>query len=121
MNSRERITKTINFEKPDRVPFDMGSTQVTGINEVAYQNLRKAYGLPEKETIYSDQIQGLALPADDFIEALGIDVRGLFPLNAHNWNVTVEDDGDMYWRYHDEWGITNRKPKEHGLYFSIFN
>ncbi len=120
MNSRERLIKTMNFQKPDRVPFDMGSTQVTGINEIAYRNLRKAYGLPDHEIVYTDKVQGLASPEDDFIELLGIDVRGLFPLNAHNWNVNVTDDGGKYWNYLDEWGITYRKPKENGLYFSIY-
>lgn len=118
MNSRERLITTMDFHEPDRVPFDLGSTQVTGINEFAYQNLRKAYGLPEKEIVYSDQIQGLALPDEDFLQLIGVDTRGLFPLNAHNWNVNVTDGGD-YWVYHDEWGITYRKPKNNGLYFSI--
>lgn len=118
MNSRERLITTMDFHEPDRVPFDLGSTQVTGINEFAYQNLRKAYGLPEKEIVYSDQIQGLALPDEDFLQLIGVDTRGLFPLNAHNWNVNVTDGGD-YWMYHDEWGITYRKPKNNGLYFSI--
>ncbi|MHC1770690.1 MAG: uroporphyrinogen decarboxylase family protein [Flexilinea sp.] len=119
MNSRERLITTMDFHEPDHVPFDLGSTQVTGINEFAYRNLRKAYGLPEKEIVYSDQIQGLALPEEDFLQLIGVDTRGLFPLNAHNWNVNVTDGGD-YWMYHDEWGITYRKPKANGLYFSIF-
>ena len=37
---------TLNHKEPDRVPFDMGSTQVTGIHVVAYANLRRALGLP---------------------------------------------------------------------------
>ena len=118
MNSRERLLTAMNFQEPDRVPFDLGSTQVTGINEIAYRNLRKAYGLPDKEVVYSDQIQGLALPDEDFLQLIGVDTRGIFPLNAHNWNVQVTDGGD-YWMYHDEWGITYRKPKVNGLYFSI--
>jgi uroporphyrinogen decarboxylase len=47
-----------------------------------------------------------------------VDVRGLFPLNSHNWNVHEEDGGD-YWAYHDEWGITHHRPKPNGLYFSV--
>lgn len=120
MNSLERVKTTFDFKEPDRVPFDMGSMQVTGINENAYRRLRNAYGLPEREIIYSDKIQGLALPDEDFIKELGIDFRGLFPLNAHNWNVNEYDGGDKYWMYDDEWGITYRKPKENGLYFSIY-
>ncbi len=118
MNSRERFLTALSHREPDRVPFDMGSTQVTGIHVVAYRNLRQALGLPPVEAQLCDTIQGLALPDDDVIQRLGVDVRGLFPLNSHNWNVREEDAGD-YWAYHDEWGITHHRPKSNGLYFSI--
>jgi uroporphyrinogen decarboxylase len=118
MNSRERLLTALSHREPDRIPFDLGSTQVTGLHVVAYDNLRRALGLPSVEVQLCDYIQGLALPDDDVIERLGVDVRGLFPLNSHNWNVHEEDDGD-YWAYHDEWGITHRRPKPNGLYFSV--
>jgi len=118
MNSRDRLLTTLDHREPDRVPLDLGSTQVSGIHLVAYQGLRQALGLRPVEAQLSDYIQGLALPDDDVIERLGVDVRGLFPLNSHNWNVREEDAGD-YWAYHDEWGITHHRPKSGGLYFSI--
>ena len=65
-----------------------------------------------------DTIQQLALPDDDVIEKLGVDVRGLFPLNSHNWNIVGKDIGD-YWEYMDEWGITHHRPKPDGLYYSM--
>ena len=37
MNSRERVLSALNHREPDRVPFDMGGTVVTGINVKAYQ------------------------------------------------------------------------------------
>jgi len=118
MNSRERLLTTLNHSEPDRVPFDLGSTQVTGIHLAAYRNLRQALGLPPVEAQLCDYIQQLALPDDDVIERLGVDVRGLFPFNSHNWNVHEEDAG-QYWVYHDEWGITHRRAKPDGLYYSI--
>jgi uroporphyrinogen decarboxylase len=118
MNSRERLLTALSHQEPDRVPFDLGGTQVTGIHVVAYRNLRQALGLPQVEVELCDHIQGLALPDDDVIQHLGVDVRGLFPLNSHNWNVREEDAGD-YWAYHDEWGITHHRPKSNGLYFSV--
>ena len=118
MNSRERLLITLNHREPDRVPFDLGSTQVTGIHVVAYHNLRQALGLPPVEVQLCDSIQQLALPNDDVIEQLSVDVRGLFPLNSHNWNVHQEDAGEC-WVYHDEWGITHHRPKPDGLYYSI--
>lgn len=116
--SRERVLTTLNHKEPDRVPFDLGSTQVTGIHRVAYKNLRWALGLPDAPVQFSDTIQQLALPDDDLIRQLGVDVRGLFPLCSHNWNVQETDAGD-YWAVHDEWGITHHRPKDNGLYFSI--
>ena len=118
MNSRERLLTALSHQEPDRIPFDMGGTQVTGIHVVAYRNLRQVLGLPPVEAGLCDTIQGLALPDDDVIQRLGVDVRGLFPLNSHNWNVREEDAGD-YWAYHDEWGITHHRPKSNGLYFSV--
>jgi len=117
MNSRERLLAALNHQEPDRIPYDLGSTQVTGIHEVAYRNLRAYLGMPEVEPQICDTVQGLALPDDDLIEKLGVDVRGLFPLNSHNWNITLADLGDR-WEYIDEWGLTQHRPKD-VLYFSV--
>jgi len=118
MNSRERILTTLEHREPDRIPFDLGSTQVTGIHVVAYERLRDYLGLPRVTPALCDVIQQLALPDEDVIEKLGVDVRGLFPLNSHNWNIVNRDVGD-YWEYVDEWGITHRRPKVDGLYYSV--
>jgi uroporphyrinogen decarboxylase len=63
-------------------------------------------------------IQQLAQPDEDFIAHIGVDVRGLFPLNSHNWRIRTADVGDA-WEYRDEWGITHRRPKPEGLYYSV--
>jgi len=117
MNSRERLLTTLDHQEPDRIPFDLGSTQVTGIHVVAYRRLREYLGLPPVEPGVCDSIQQLALPHDDVIDQLGVDVRGLFPLNSHNWKIVNEDMGDA-WEYTDEWGITHRRLKPDGLYYS---
>jgi uroporphyrinogen decarboxylase len=116
-SSREWLLTALNHQEPDRIPFDLGSTQVTGIHVAAYHNLRAFLGLPPVEPQPCDVIQQLALPDDDVVEHLGIDVRGLFPLNSHNWNIVNADVGDA-WEYTDEWGITHRRIKPDGLYYS---
>lgn len=118
MDSRQRLLTTFEHREPDRIPYDLASTQVTGIHVVAYQKLRAALGLPPVEPTIYDYIQQLALPDDDVLAALRVDTRGLFPLNSHNWNIT-EQAGDSYFIYHDEWGITHHRPKPDGLYYSI--
>ena len=118
MNSRERVLTTLDHREPDRIPFDLGSVQVTGIHEIAYRNLRQALGLPETTVNLCDTIQGLATIEDDLAKRLGIDLRGLYPLNSHNWQV-IEEEAGAYWAYQDEWGIIHHRPKEKGFYFSI--
>jgi uroporphyrinogen decarboxylase len=117
MNSRERILTALDHREPDRLPFDLGSTQVSGIHVQAYRNLRAYLGLPAVEPRLSDVIQQLALPDADFIERLGVDVCGLFPLNSHNWKINNLDVGNA-WEYLDEWGITHQRPKPDGLYYA---
>jgi uroporphyrinogen decarboxylase len=119
LTSRERLLKTLAHQEPDRVPLDLGSTQVTGIHVLAYQRLRQVLELPPVEAQICDYIQGLALPDSDILERLGVDVRGLFPLNSHNWQIVEQETGE-YWSYHDEWGITHRKPRLDGLYYSLW-
>jgi uroporphyrinogen decarboxylase len=118
MTPRERLLTALDHREPDRIPFDLGSTQVTGIHAVAYRRLRAHLGLPAVEPRLCDVVQGLALPDDDFVDALGVDVRGLFPLNSHNWKIDVVDAGDCL-AFVDEWGMTQHQPKPDGLYFSV--
>jgi len=118
MTSRDRLLTALDHREPDRIPFDLGSTQVTGIHVVAYRRLRDHLGLPAVEPHICDVVQGLALPDDDVVEKLGVDVRGLFPLNSHNWQIDLHDAG-AYVAFVDEWGMTQHRPKDNGLYFSI--
>ena len=88
MNGRERVLAALNRQEPDRVPFDLGSTQVTGIHAVAYRAVRDRLGLPPVTPTLCDDVQGLALPDDDLLDRLGVNVHGLFPLNSHNDQVS---------------------------------
>ncbi|HEX3051997.1 MAG TPA: uroporphyrinogen decarboxylase family protein [Aggregatilineaceae bacterium] len=119
MNSRDRLLAALNHQEPDRIPFDLGSTQVTGIHTLPYQSLREVLGLPSAPVALCDSIQQLATPDDDLLQHWGVDTRGLYPLNSHNWHVVEIDAGD-YWEYHDEWGIAHRRPRPDGLYYSIW-
>jgi len=124
MNGRDRLLKALGHQEPDRVPFDLGSTQVTGIHTVAYRALRDRLGLPPVTPLLCDDVQGLALPDDDLLDRLGVDVRGLFPLNSHNDRVNErvrrepKDGGEEVEAFVDEWGITQHRPYPDGLYFT---
>ncbi len=119
MNSRERMLKTLNFEEPDRVPFDLAGTTWTGITNTAYQNLRKYLGFQPEKPVWSDIIQQIVIPSEEILERFKVDIRGVFPLTSHNWNVyeKLQDKG-AYFEYFDEWQLTHHFPRN-GYWFSI--
>ena len=127
MNGRERILTTLDHREPDRVPYDLASTQVTGISIRAYQRLREYFGLAPRAPEVCDLLQQLCYPHQDVLDRLEVDTRGLYPLTANTvplpvggekWRQThrERDDG---WTYTDEWGLTHFFPKRDGLYYSL--
>ncbi len=84
MRARERVMAALDHRQPDRVPLDLGSTNVTGITASSLYKLRAALGLEERQVKVFEPYQMLGLVEEDVIEALGIDVLGL------------RDDGTFY-------------------------
>jgi hypothetical protein len=77
MTSRERVRKAIRHEEPDRVPLDLGSTLVTGIQVSAYARLKKALGITEGVNRVYDPFQMLAQVEEPVKKALGVDTFGI--------------------------------------------
>jgi uroporphyrinogen decarboxylase len=79
MTSRERIIATLEGEVPDRIPCDLGSSFVTGITKIAYENLSNYLGRKANETELYDVVQQLAVVDEELLDELEVDVRGLIP------------------------------------------
>jgi len=45
VTSRERIQTALDHKEPDKLPIDFGSTQVTTITRIAYDNLLAHLGI----------------------------------------------------------------------------
>ena len=99
MTSRERLRKAINHEVPDRVPLDLGSTLVTGIQASIYAKLKKALGINTGEIKVYDPFQMLAEVEDEVKKELGIDTYGvqlpttMFGYKNENWKPFKLFDG----------------------------
>jgi len=119
MNSRERTLAALNFQEPDRIPFDLAGTTWTGITNTAYQNLCDFLGMANSSPDWSDVIQQIVIPSEEMMARLKVDTRGVFPLTSHNWDVFSKcvDRGD-YLEYRDEWNFVHHFPKN-GFWFSI--
>jgi len=94
MTSRERVRAALAHREPDRVPFDLGGSCVTGIHARAYARLREALGLPAGEPRVGDIAQQLADVEPDVIEALGCDVRGVSPGGVSTYHREIRDGGE---------------------------
>jgi len=116
--SRKRVETTLAHREPDRVPYDLGGSILTGIHEKAYRQLRQHLGLPEVEIEIEDPIQGLARVHEDVKRRFEVDVYGLNPGPASGW-VSKRWSEEGYEKLIDEWGIEWWKPQNGGLYFDM--
>lgn len=122
MNSRERILAALAHKEPDRVPFDLGGTVVTGIQATVYQKLRKHIALPEKPAQIVDILQQIACVDDDMLDFLGVDVKNVSPRSSAGYQIEIRDSADgqnstLYDEYHIGW----RMPKDGGMYYDMFD
>ena len=76
VNSRERVLKAVNFEKPDRVPIDLGAIRASGVNAAVYDELKRRMGIRTQTKIH-DTMQILAEIEPEVVGRLHVDVLPL--------------------------------------------
>ena len=72
MKSSERILAAINHRQPDKIPVDLGSSTVTGISAIAYNNLKRHLDISSPTRIF-DVVQQLANVDMQIIYLFGVD------------------------------------------------
>ena len=117
MNSRDRVLTTLGHKEPDHVPLDIGGSDVTGIHRDAYRRLARFIGLPEGVHLYH-RVQQLALPSEEMLRRLEVDVRPLVAQPPDSWELILNDTGTHH-TFADEWGVEWAMPKAGGLYFDM--
>lgn len=115
---RDRLREALAHHEPDRLPFDLGSTQVTSIASRAQRRLRARLGLPEVPGRVSDRVQQLDHVEEDLLRVLEVDTRGLWPLTARNRPIEERDDGE-HLSHVDEWGLVYRIRREGALWYDL--
>ncbi|RKX80283.1 MAG: methyltransferase [Spirochaetes bacterium] len=84
MTSRERVNVALEHKVPDKVPLDLGGSTVTGMHVSSVYKLRQALGLdpPRTPVKVIEPYQMLGEIGLDLVEALHVDVAGIFPLKT---------------------------------------
>lgn len=90
MTSRERVRMALNHRQPDKVPFDIGSTVVSGIAASALKRLRGVLGLSRLPLYVHEPFQILGRVEEEDVEKLGVDVIAL-PLPGTMFGYKNED------------------------------
>lgn len=101
MNSRERVNLALNHQEADRVPLDLGGSNVTGMHVSIVYKLRQALGLDPIGTpvkvVESYQLLGEIKP--DLADALGVDAvvlrspKTMFGFRNEDWKEWTTFDG----------------------------
>ena len=107
----DRMTKALNHQEPDRVPFDLGGTGLSTIHITAYQNLRRYLDMPRTQIRIGQMAEQLAVVDEDLVTKLGADVRPVRPGLSSEFEYIFRDE-DAYEAYTDEWGISWHKPRD---------
>ena len=119
MTSYERMMQSVNHKEPDKVPIDIGATNVTGMHASCVAELRDYFGLEKRPVIIHDPFQCLGFIDEDLAEAIGTDAAKMgsrytffgFPnenwkewrtpwgqdvLVAEKFNVTEDEESKIY-------------------------
>lgn len=117
--SRERVLRALDHREPDRVPFDLGATVVTGIHRRAFEPLLARLGRPGPVPApLQDAVQQIALVDESARDLLEVDACGVFTRTAMAPEIR---ETDTHFFFYDEWGVGWRMPKAGGLYFDMFH
>ena len=91
MTSRERVRRALCFEKPDRVPIDVGAMRASGIAASLYTRIKQRRGI-ETPTKVFDAMQILAEVESEVLDALNVDVVPL-DVGVPAWQLAEATEG----------------------------
>jgi uroporphyrinogen decarboxylase len=113
LSHRERVTKALSHQEPDRVPFDLGGTICSSVHVSVYQKLKAHFGVDSEDVIINKMMQTAAID-EAILQALDTDLRVTIPGAPDSRPIIqVGEDG-----YQDEYGVVRRKPSS-SLYYDL--
>ncbi len=119
MTSYERVAVSLNHHEPDRIPFDIGGTMVSGINIKALRDLKAYLGLIEPAEV-KDTITQMAHTGQDVFDYLKVDVKNVGPKVPKENQIIDLGVKTGYHYLKDEWGMQWRMPLENGHFYDLY-
>jgi uroporphyrinogen decarboxylase len=88
MTGRQRVLATLNRQRPDCIPFEIGGTDCSSVHVIGYKKLRERMGLADGPISCGCLFQLVAQTDADVMDALEVDVEVLWfgSLKTRLWN-----------------------------------
>lgn len=121
MKSSERLNMTLNHKEPDRVPYDLAGTTVTGISKKAFVRAMEYRGLStefDKKEI--DPIQQIVTPIEKTLIQLNSDTRRIGSRRIPDFERIVTLKNGI-WELMDSWGCLWKMDESKDFYFNQFS
>lgn len=120
MKSFERLNATLNHSEPDRVPYDLAGTTVTGINKKAFAMAMEYRGLSvEYEKKEIDPIQQIVTPVEKTLKKLQSDIRRIGSRRIPDFEDIVTRKGNV-WELTDVWGCLWKMDESKDFYYNQY-
>ena len=120
MNSKERLNAAINHKEPDRIPYDIAGTTVTGISRKAFIKAMEYRGLStEYETREIDPVQQIVTPVEDTLRKLNCDIRRMGARRIPDFEEIVRREGNIS-EVTDIWGCLWRMNELKDIYYNQY-
>lgn len=121
MKSVERLVTSLNHREPDRVPYDLAGTTVTGISRKAFRSAMEFRGLSTGYEIKEiDPIQQIVTPAEETLKYLKSDTRRIGARRIPDFERIVKVTNGI-WEVTDIWGCTWKMDVNKDFYFNQFS
>ena len=121
MKSSERLNITLNHKEPDRVPYDLAGTTVTGINKKAFVRAMEYRGLSsdfDKKEI--DPIQQIVTPIEETLKQLKSDTRRIGSRRIPDFEKIIAVKNGI-WELTDIWGCLWKMDESKDFYFNQYS
>ena len=120
MESRERLNVALNHREPDRVPYDLAGTTVTGINKKAFIRAMDYRGLSsEYDKKEIDPIQQIVTPVEETLVLLKSDIRRIGSRRIPDFE-TIAQHKNGICELTDAWGCLWKMDDSKDLYFNQY-
>lgn len=120
MNSSERLNISLDHREPDRVPYDLAGTTVTGISKKAFIKAMKLRGIStEYEKKEIDPIQQIVTPVEATLKLLKADIRRIGSRRIPDFEKIVRLSNGIH-ELTDDWDCLWKMDESKDLYFNQY-